>query len=104
MNQDEWFLSEFGKYGFTLSPTIYDVFTFAPCKAVMVRDGNRMYKTNIKIIPELANDLQAWGMTHDHHVEDLRELIRMEIRRQYGHLLDGGDFIPKKKITKLNFI
>ena len=103
-NVEEWFLNEFGRYGFSLSPTMYDPFNFVPCKAVMVTDGQcGLRKTNIKITPELADDLRGWGMVTDHHVEALRELIRMEIRRQYGHLL-GGDFKPNKKIPKLNFI
>lgn len=100
---EQWFLSEFGRYGFSLSPTMYDPFTFVPCKCVIITDGNLMYKTNIKITPDLSNDLQAWGMTYDHHVEALRELVRMEIRRQYGHLL-SQDFKPIEKIPKLNFI
>ena len=74
-----------------------------PCKVVMVRDRNGLFKTNIKITPDLADDLQGYGMTYDHHVEALRELVRMEIRRQYGHLMNI-DFKPNKKITKLKFI
>jgi hypothetical protein len=69
----------------------------------MVRDRNGLFKTNIKITPDLADDLQGYGMTYDHHVEALRELVRMEIRRQYGHLMNI-DFKPNKKITKLKFI
>ena len=107
---DEWFLNEFGKYGFTLSPTVYDPYNFMPFKVVMVRDRNGLFKTNIKITPDLADDLHVgfvvdavFGMTYDHHVEALRELIRMEVRRQYGHLMNI-DFKPNKKITKLKFI
>jgi hypothetical protein len=103
MNFEEWFLSEFGRYGFSLSPTMYDPFTFMPCKAVMVADGCGLRKTSIKITPELSDDLRGWGVPYDHHVEGLRELIRMEIRRQYGHLIDR-DFKPNKIIPKLNFI
>ena len=103
MNQEDWFLSEFGRYGFSLSPTMYDPFNFSPCKAVMVTDGQcGLRKTNIKITPELANDLQGWGMPYDHHVEALRELIRMEIRRQYGHLMNI-DFKPKQKLDHFKF-
>lgn len=100
MNFEEWFLSEFGRYGFTLSMTMYDPNTFVPCKMVVLPNGIR---SRIKITPDLSNDLQAWGMTYDHHVEALRELVRMEIRRQYGHLL-SQDFKPIEKIPKLNFI
>ena len=99
---EDWFLSEFGPYGFTLSPTMYDPYNFMPCKVVMVRDGNELFKTNIKITPELADDLQGYGMTYDHHVEALRELIRMEVRRQYGHLMNI-DFKPKQKLDHFKF-
>jgi hypothetical protein len=100
---EEWFLSEFGRYGFTLSPTMYNPYTFTPCKVVMVRDRNGLlFKTNIKITPELADDLQGYGMSYDHHVEGLRELIRMEIRKQYGHLMNI-DFKPKQKLNHFKF-
>jgi hypothetical protein len=99
---NEWFLEEFGPYGFTLSNTVYDPYNFMPCKVVMVRDGNGLFKTNIKITPELADDLQGYGMTYDHHVEALRELIRMEIRRQYNHLMNI-DFKPKQKLDHFKF-
>ena len=99
---NEWFLEEFGPYGFTLSNTVYDPYNFMPCKFVMVRDRNGLFKTNIKITPELADDLQGYGMTYDHHVEALRELIRMEIRRQYNHLMNI-DFKPKQKLDHFKF-
>lgn len=105
MNQDEWFLNEFGEYGFSLSPTVYDPFDFQPYKVVMVREGMRVKSTNIKITPELANDLYGWGTPpYDYHVEGLRELIRMEIRRQFGHKLGCGDFRLKEKINRFKFI
>jgi hypothetical protein len=100
---EDWFLSEFGPYGFTLSPTMYDPYNFMLCKVVMVRDRNGLFKTNIKITPDLADDVRGWGVPYDHHVEGLRELVRVEIRRQYGHLMNI-DFKPNKKITKLKFI
>ena len=100
MNFEEWFLSEFGRYGFTLSVTMYDPNDFAPCKIVVLPNGLR---SRIKITPNLSDDLHVWGMTYDHHVEALRELIRMEIRHQYGHLLIQ-DFKPIEILPKLNFI
>jgi hypothetical protein len=103
MNFEEWFLSEFSQYGFSLSPVMYNPFNFVPYKAVMVADGCGLRKTSIKITPELSDDLRGWAVPHDHHVEGLRELVRMEMRRQYGHLL-GVDFKPTKIIPKLNFI
>lgn len=102
MNFEEWFLSEFGQYGFSLSQTLYDPDTFVPMRLVQLPGGLR---TRIKITPELSDDLHVWGMTFDHHVEALRELIRMEIRKQYGHLIGlSRDFTPTKKLTKFSFI
>jgi len=101
MNSYQWFLNEFGQYGFTLSMTQYDANTFMPIKVVCEPGSGRF--TRIRLSPELADDLHGWGMTHDHHVEALRELIRMEIRGQYSHLL-RQDFKPIEKIPKLNFI
>ena len=101
MNFEEWFLSEFGKYGFSLSITMYDPNTFVPCKIVVLPNGLR---SRIKITPNLSDDLHAWGMTYDHHVEALRELVRMEIRREHSEFLKPKDFRPTEKITKLSFI
>ena len=101
MDFEEWFLSEFGQYGFSLSMTMYNPDTFAPCKIVVLPNG---FRSLIKITPEFSNDLHAWGMTHDHHVEALRELVRMEIRSKHSEFLKPKDFKPIKKLTKLSFI
>lgn len=101
---EEWFLNEFAQYGFSTSPTVYDAFTFAPIKFVMFQDRYGVRKTNIKLTPELTDDLQAYGLTYDHHVEALRELVRMEIRRQFPDVFKSKDFRPIEKITKLSFI
>lgn len=101
---DEWFYSEFGRYGFTLSQTVYDPFNFSPFKVVMVNTPRGLRNTNIKITSELANDLHGWGIPYDHHVEALRELVRMEIRRQFPEFFDPKDFKPIEKITKFKFI
>lgn len=100
MNQEEWFYSEFGQYGFTLSPTMYDAITFCPMK--LVQSPDRSIRGRIKITPELADDLRGWGMSYDHQVEELRELIRMEMRIQYPNILKPNDFKPKKELKKLN--
>jgi len=104
MRYDEWFLSEFGKYGFTLSHEMYNVYTFRPFKVVEVRDRNRLFRTNIKITPELADDdIRGWGVPYDHCLEEFREMVRVQIREQYGHLMNI-DFKPNKKIIKFSFI
>lgn len=101
MNHEEWFYSEFGPYGFTLSPTMYDVNTFAPMK--IVQSPDRDIRSRIRITPDLADDLRGWAVPYDHHVEGLRELVRMEMRRQYPNILSkSNDFIPKKELKKLD--
>lgn len=103
-NIHEWFLSEFSQYGFSLSPNVYDPNNFMPMKFVMVTDGQcGTRKTNIKLTPELANDLHAYGRTYDHHVEALRELVRMELRRQYPEVFKPKDFKPMEKVNKFIF-
>ena len=101
MNFEEWFLSEFGPYGFTLSMTMYNPENFLPFKIVVLPNGLR---SRIKITPELSNDLQVWGMNYDHHVEALREIIRMEIRRCHSEFLPQKEMLkPVKTLDKFKF-
>lgn len=95
---EEWFEREFGHLGFDLTPTMYDPFSFVPCRKVMY--GGMM--THIKVTPELANDLSGGFVPLPDPVEEMRNLIRGEIMR----FLDENprDFTPKKRITKFNFI
>ena len=71
-----------------------------PFKTVILPNG---IHTHIKLTPELANDLHSFGMTYDHHVEALRELVRMEIRRNYPEFLKPKDFKPMEKVNKFIF-
>jgi hypothetical protein len=101
MNFEEWFLSEFGRYGFDLTHTLYDVNTFIPCKQVIAPNGRLI---PVKITPELSDDLQAWGMTYDYHVEGLRELIRMEINRLCPEYLPQKERLkPVKTLDRFKF-
>ena len=97
----EWFLEEFGPYGFTLTQTLYDPETFSPSKKVIHPNG---YFTRINLTPELANDLRGWGVTYESQVEDYRELIRQELYRQYPEVFKPKDFKPIEILPKLNFI
>jgi hypothetical protein len=99
MRFDEWFLNEFGKYGFTLTPIVVNPYNFMPLKKVIDPSGKC---TNIKLTLELSDDLHAFGMTYDHHVEALRELIRMEVRRLYPQFLKPTAE-PVKYLTPFKF-
>jgi len=101
MDSYQWFLSEFGQYGFTLSVTQYHPDFFTPSKVVCEPGSGRF--TRIRLSPELADDLRGGFVPYEHHVEGLRELVRMEMRRQYGHLL-RKDFKPIEKLPKYSFI
>lgn len=93
----EWFLEEFGPYGITLSPTIYNPYNFSPGKRVLLPNG---YCTLITLTPELADDLRGWGVTYESQVEGYRELIRQELYRQHPEVFKSKDFKPKKNLKK----
>ena len=97
----EWFENEFGRYGFTLSVTVYDLNTFYPCKKIIHPNG---YFTKLTISPDLANDLHAWGRTFDDNVNELRELIKEELMRLYPEVFKYKDFTPKQERIKFKFI
>jgi hypothetical protein len=97
---NEWFLEEFGPYGFTLSNTVYDPYNFSPHKRVIHPNG---YITRISLTPELANDLRGWGVTYESQVEYYRELIRQELYRQYPKVFKPKDFKPKENLLKFKF-
>ena len=97
---EEWFLNEFGPYGFRLSATIYDPETFSPTKKVI--DPNGRF-TRVKLTPELANDLSGWGMTYESQVEEYREMFKETLYHLYPEIFKPKDFRPIKKIPKLSF-
>lgn len=97
---NEWFLEEFGPYGFTLSNTVYDAYNFSPHKRVIHPNG---YFTRISLTPELADDLRGWGVTYESQVEGYRELIRQELYRQYPEVFKPKDFKPKENLLKFKF-
>jgi hypothetical protein len=101
---EEWFEREFGPMGFYLTPIMYNPNDFVPVRGVMYNDGHgrcnlcgRM--TNIRITPELANDLSGGFVPLPDPVQEQKELIRQQIYR----FLDEQEprtFTPKKFITK----
>jgi hypothetical protein len=97
---NEWFLEEFGPYGFTLSVTMYNPENFSPSKKVIHPNG---YFTRISLTPELANDLRGWGVTYESQVEGYRELIRQELYRQYPEVFKPKDFLPKQNLSQFKF-
>lgn len=97
---EEWFLEEFGPYGFKVTHTVYNPDTFIPCKQVIHPDG---FKTRVNLTPELANDLRGWGVTYESQVEDYRELIRQELYRQYPEIFKPKDFKPKQNLNQFKF-
>ncbi len=97
---EKWFLEEFGPYGFTLSITQYNPYTFSPSKVVIAPSG---WFTRIRLTPELADDLRGWGVTYESQVEGYRELIRQELYRQYPEVFKPKDFTPKQNLSKFKF-
>jgi hypothetical protein len=102
----EWFESEFGPLGFSLTPTMYNPFTFMPVKGVRFKSpsGGPMILTRIRItlirvgyfdVPpnEIGVSLEL--------LQEHKDLITQEI---YRFLEEQGvkDFKPTKKINKLN--
>jgi hypothetical protein len=97
---EEWFLNEFGPYGFRLSVTMYSPETFAPMKKVIHPSG--IY-TRVNLTPELADDLRGWGMTYESRVEEYREMFKETLYNLYPEIFKPKDFRPIEKIPKLSF-
>lgn len=97
---EEWFLEEFGHLGFSTTPTLYDPYTFTPSKGVMY--DSRL--TNIKIIPELANDISGGFVPLPDPVVEYKQLLR-EAAEQF--LINNGitttDFTPNRNIIRFRF-
>lgn len=114
---EEWFLNELGHLGFSLTPTMYnpDNNFFAPYRGVLytypINDlgYRRCVKLRTSVTPELANDLHAWGRTHQDNVNDYRDLIVSELQREvdlmqlpipnFG-ILKPKDFKPIQKLNR----
>jgi hypothetical protein len=92
----EWFDSEFNLLGFSLTPTMYDPYTFSQVKGVRYRNpnGGNYIITTIRIIPNI-----------DIPIDEYKELIRNEIvfflENEISNINKEKDFKPTKKINKL---
>lgn len=73
---------------------------------------NRTVKLRVRVTPELANDLRAYGRTYQNQVDDYREMVINEIVREVGSMGHPNpfgyeprliDFTPKKEMTKFKF-
>jgi hypothetical protein len=111
-----WFERELTPYGFHLTPMMYNPHDFSPMRGIMYthrhNGANRTVKLRVRITPELANDLQAYGRTYQNEVDDYREMVINEIIREvesmgqtnpFGYEPRPIDFTPKKEITKFRF-
>jgi hypothetical protein len=96
-----WFERELTPYGFHLTPMMYNPHDFSPMRGIMYthrhNGANRTVKLRVRITPELANDLQAYGN------EIIREVESMGQTNPFGYEPRPIDFTPKKEITKFRF-
>jgi len=114
---EEWFLEEFGPYGFTLTQTLYDPYTFTPCRQVIHPKG---FKTRINLTPDLVDDFNGWSKfssaggqvwvkrrggvpSREWVIEEMRNLIREELYRSYPEVFERKDFLPKQKLEQFKF-
>lgn len=97
----EWFLNEFGSYGFTVTPIEYDPNTFTPCMKVIHPKG---FKTRINLIPDLVDDLNGWSVpSREWVIEEMCNIIREELYRSYPEVFERKDFLPKQKLEQFKF-
>ena len=98
---EEWFLEEFGPYGFTLTHTLYNADTFTPCKQVIHPNG---FKTSIILTEEITNDLNGWSVSpKEWLIEECKILIRESLLNTYPEVFKPKDFKPKENLLKFKF-
>ena len=102
---EEWFLEEFGSYGFTVTQTLYNPDTFTPCKKVIHPDG---FETSVNLMSDLVDDLSGWSLkigtpSCEWVIEEMRNLIREELYRSYPEVFERKDFTPKQNLNKFKF-
>ena len=115
----EWFERELGPHGFTLTPLMYDPNSFTPMMGILYtyvfndEGQTRCVKLRAHVVPELANDLHAWGRTHNDMVDEMREMVIEQVIREveaigqpnpFGYEPKPINFTPKKEITTFKFI
>ena len=98
---DEWFLEEFGPYGFTVTHTVYNPDTFTPCKQVIHPNG---FKTSINLTPDLINDINGWSVpSKEWVIEEHKVIIREYLLSTYPEVFEKKDFTPKQKLEQFKF-
>lgn len=98
---EEWFLEEFGPYGFTVTQTLYYPYTFTPCKHVIHPKG---FKTSINLTDEITNDLNGWPISSKEWViEEHKVIIREYLLSTYPEVFEKKDFTPKQRLEQFKF-
>ena len=97
MNEiEEWFLEEFGHLGFDLTPMIYCPESFVPFRRVIYENE---VVTNIRITPELAQDVTGGFVPLPDPIIELRNYIR-EVLLRFLEERKPKDFKPIQKLNK----
>lgn len=96
---EEWFLEEFGPYGFKVTPTLYSPDTFTPCKKVIHPKG---FLTSINLMEEITNDLDGW-FSKEWAIEQFKFLIRKHLLNTYPEVFERKDFTPRQKLEQFKF-
>lgn len=98
---EEWFLEEFGPYGFKVTHTVYHPDTFTPCKHVIHPKG---FFTSINLTEEITNDLNGWSVSSKEWlIEELKILIREHLLNTYPEVFEKKDFLPKQNLNQFKF-
>ena len=98
---EEWFLEEFGPYGFTVTQTLYDPYTFTPCRQVIHPNG---FKTRINLTPDLVDDFNGWSVpSKEWVIEEHKVIIREYLLSTYPEVFERKDFTPKQKLEQFKF-
>jgi hypothetical protein len=98
----EWFEFEFGPLGFSLTPLMYDPYTFSPVRGVRFKlpNGGPMLLTRIRITPNMNIDA-VFDITSDEYKELIRNEIVFFLENEISNINKEKDFKPTKKINKL---
>ena len=98
---EEWFLEEFGPYGFKVTPTLYNPDTFTPCKKVIHPKG---FLTSINLTADLINDINGWSVpSKEWVIEEHKVIIREYLLSTYPEVFEKKDFTPKQRLEQFKF-
>tara|TARA_R110002020_G_scaffold113236_7_gene260355 strand:- start:19202 stop:19504 length:303 start_codon:yes stop_codon:yes gene_type:complete len=97
MNEiEEWFLTEFGHMGFSLTPMMYCPEWFAPFRRVIYENE---VISHIKITPEVANDVTGGFVPLPDPVREVKQLITEQLLLFLEEKKDK-DFKPIQKLNR----